>query len=89
MLRSMARGSTETNLRGMGRGSTGVRLCGRGCAGARLRGMGKGNDAKTALSHKRDQVKTINIHGQGQYRGEFCRGSAGARLWEGAMLGQG
>ena len=90
-LRGMGGGSIGASLRVNGRGSAGERLwgMGRGSAGAKLMGMGKGNDAKTALSHKRNQVKTINIHGQGQYRGEFCRGSAGARLWEGAMLGQG
>ena len=44
---------------------------GKGSAGARLRGMGRGNDAKTALSHKKIQVKMIENHGQGRYNGKF------------------
>ena len=55
----------------MGRGSAGTRLWGRGSAGARVRGMGRGNDAKIALSHKRNQVKIVENHGQGKYRGKF------------------
>ena len=46
-----------------------------------MRGMGRGNDAKIALSHKRNQVKIVENHGQGKYRGKFeghglgwCRG---------------
>ena len=68
---------------------------GRDSAGARSRGMGRDNDAKTAISHKRNQVKIIENHGQGQCIARFEGVWAGAvqgqgcRAWAGAVQGQG